>query len=817
MHKKILAAILSLSMIFTSVLPVYASPSAGTDASAGTVSEETSEIHDTADTAGNTGYTSDGELSVDSGMDSAENDSGLLKALEIPSAYNTDHSIDVTSVKNQNPYGDCWAFAALASGESNLLLNDSSLASNEPDLSEMQLGYYNFVRSSSSQPAGCEDDTVTTVNSNVGSILKIGGNFSEATFSLARWVGAANEAVAPQSEAASFAFDDSTMAYNSNSYVLKNADYISLSDIDSVKQEIMSKGAMAIGIGLYSNYLNTSTYAYYASRTVSQDHAVTVVGWDDGYSKTNFRTQPSSDGAWLCKNSYGTGWGLSGYFWVSYEDKSILFAGSDNAVSYQFTPADEAYTVHYQHDGGIYTKYFTYGDTLYTSNVFTASSQQELKAVSFFSKSYADQYDISVYTGVDDVPTSGSAVSASETSGTIGCAGYHTIDLNNSVFLEQGEKFAVVVKITNPSGAYGYYENSYNYSGYFSSSVSASQGESYYSSDGSSWTDMTDSGKSGAGNLRIKAFADDASVSVNVSRVSGNDRYKTAAAIAEKAFPVGSEKAILVSGDNFPDALSAAAYAGAQNCPILITENETLTGTTSDLMKTLGVKSVTIIGGTGAVSENTENMVKELNISTARIEGDDRIQTANAVYADGAEKGYFPASGACVIANGSRAADSLSMSPWSCKYRYPVFLTDDEGNLTAETLKLVKNFRKVYLLGQSGAVSLQTESQLAGRTDRIGGADRYETSLKIAQRFAGSGYQNTAFASGSDQSYADALTGSVLSASYGAPIILIDGTEGPVFDFIASAFKSSVTQLYVYGGKGVVTSATVSAIKKCFV
>ncbi|MCI1726829.1 MAG: hypothetical protein LKM35_03960 [Lachnospiraceae bacterium] len=50
-----------------------------------------------------------------------------------------------------------------------------------------------------------------------------------------------DETDAPQSSASAYTFNDSLMAYNDNSYVLENADYISLTDIASVKNEIMKK------------------------------------------------------------------------------------------------------------------------------------------------------------------------------------------------------------------------------------------------------------------------------------------------------------------------------------------------------------------------------------------------------------------------------------------------------------------------------------------------------------------------------------------------------------------------------------------------
>ena len=136
------------------------------------------------------------------------------------------------------------------------------------------------------------------------------------------------------------------------------------------------------------------------------------------------------------------------YFWLSYEDQTIacgnayLLEEADNyAHNYQYDTVGWSYSIATDPNNP------TSGTA---ANIFTAESDEQLEAVSFYTTDAGARYHISVYTGVEDgQPTSGTCALA-EQSGRETYAGYHTIELDEPVALKTGEQFSIVVTFENP-------------------------------------------------------------------------------------------------------------------------------------------------------------------------------------------------------------------------------------------------------------------------------------------------------------------------------------------------------------------------------
>ncbi len=432
------------------------------------------------------------------------------KGGSFPAAYDLRVLGFVTPVRNQDPYGSCWTFSATASLESAAL----KAGLTNPDYAEQFLAYFGYVDQSPSL-VGFGNYSA----SDFPGVMDRGGDDFKAIALLARGTGAVNEVDAPYGSVAPSASAPVSRFLRNVFYFYYDSDTrYQKASVENIKQALMSHGAVSVGMyagdpqtGNWNNspYFNPSTYASYIPSgnpdglsVGSANHAVTVVGWDDDYSRSNFNfaNLPPYDGAWIVKNSWGSTWGDRGYFYLSYYDAVLdtgaAYVGGDPATYdtvYQYDPL--GWTGSFKPSGSA-------NDTAWMANVFTASEDSDLRAVSFYAGGVGNSYSISVYTGSGSGPISGTKAIDGQV-GTLQAPGYYTIPLASSVALSSGQPFSVVVRLTTPG-----YDSPIalerRFVGY-SDKASASPGQSYFSADGSSWTDTTT--VEATTNVCLKAFA----------------------------------------------------------------------------------------------------------------------------------------------------------------------------------------------------------------------------------------------------------------------------------------------------------------------
>jgi putative cell wall-binding protein/subtilisin family serine protease/uncharacterized protein YjdB len=299
------------------------------------------------------------------------------------------------------------------------------------------------------------------------------------------------------------------------------------------------------------------------------------------------------------------------------------------------------------------------------------------------------------------------------------------------------------------------------------------------------------------------------------TRLSGSDRYSTMAQIVSTGFDQIGGTVVLVSGENFPDALTASALAGLEAAPIVTTTAEELSPEAEAQIDRLLPSKVIIVGGKSAVSSNVESQVKSLKSSpeVTRLSGSNRQLTGMAVYeALGDEAGDV-----AIVASGSNFADSLSISPYAYAAKAPLFVTDSDGNLTQEQTEAIENggFEQVLVLGGEKAVSSQVETDLSSiGCTRLAGADRYATSVAVASWEIAQGMTCDEMAVASGANYPDALAGGPLCGENNSIMLLTSSSSTDKASELLSENSGSISTGYILGGTGAVSDGTAAKIEE---
>lgn len=436
-------------------------------------------------------------------VDSVHNGDSELQLLkgDLPSYYITPN---LPEIKNQNPYGTCWAFSTAAMAEINMRKKGIRPTA---DFSELQIVYFSYNNNGEADPLGNNGNDFMAFAGE--DILQKGGNYELSTGALEAWRCPAEETLLPYNEdSANKVLQglDSSYAYQNKGSYVENVHCINTSDWDVMKQMIMECGS--VGISYYYNgvYESQDGKSYYCPTPLTTNHAVTIVGWDDNYGAGNFvsagnSTQPSGNGAWIVRNSWGENWGDKGYFYMSYYDQSLW------KTSYAIEMNDDLSLTHnYQYDA-TWVKGALNCST--AANVFQVKGNPQgevLKSISYYTPDVNRNYEVKVYrnltNGAD--PTSGTLVAT--VSGSNMTAGYHNVEIS-PVDLQYGDTFSVVVTLSGEGTTrFGTDYASYNIDNWFVCQGSAQPGQSFIYRN--SWIDTTTA--SMPYNMAIKAYTADA-------------------------------------------------------------------------------------------------------------------------------------------------------------------------------------------------------------------------------------------------------------------------------------------------------------------
>ena len=265
----------------------------------------------------------------------------------------------------------------------------------------------------------------------------------------------------------------------------------------------------------------------------------------------------------------------------------------------------------------------------------------------------------------------------------------------------------------------------------------------------------------------------------SVTRLGGGDLYGTPAVISAANFAPGVPVVYVATGLDFPDALAGAAVAGPQGGPILLVSVDAIPAATAAELTRLRPQQIMILGGTGVVSDAVASALGDYTSgAVTRLAGRDRYATAAAVGA----ATFVPGVPVVYVATGLNFPDALAGAAVAGFQDGPVLLVSTNAIPTVTAIELARlKPMRIVILGGSGVVSDAVASTLGaytpGTVTRLAGRDRYATAAAISAATFAPGVPVVYVATGLD--FPDALAGSAVAGSQGAPVLLVSTNAIP--------------------------------------
>lgn len=316
-----------------------------------------------------------------------------------------------------------------------------------------------------------------------------------------------------------------------------------------------------------------------------------------------------------------------------------------------------------------------------------------------------------------------------------------------------------------------------------------------------------------ASTFAVEANAQEPRASVTSSKISGDDRYKTAVEIS-KNYSSTSKHAVVVNGQKgIVDALTATPYASLKKAPILMTQNNKLNEDTKKELTRRGIKTVDIIGGTASVSDSVKAEIEKMGITVNRIAGNSKYETSLKV-AQAFDK--ISDISKIAVANGEVLADAVSVAAPAAQNKMPIILAHPSKGLDDATKTYIKGegISTSYVIGGTSSVSNATQNSLPGTKKRLEGTGRQETNAKVVKEFYDTTSHDNIYVTKSGQvnkadEIADALAVGVLAAHNQDPVLIVGkNLAGEQKTLLEGKDFNKITEV----GNGIPT-ASIQAIK----
>lgn len=477
----------------------------------------------------------------------------IRKQAELPAKYDSRDDYNVTPVRNQGAYGTCWAHAAINAAESSYLKNglytgDKQQASINTNFSEFAFGYNYYHRKGQNDLNGntLGDYTEATRNSGESESATYwynrGGNNIMTSFYMVNWESPAEEDSYNRYDNITTKTIDPARYFDCQVHTqdvlfFSSVDRNYVKYIDGVKQHVMEQGSVMLSyyadVNNYFGKGQEQLYCYSpkdAGKDFAPNHAVSVVGWDDSISKSNFKVkykgveyEPSVDGAWLIKNSWGTAKQANGYFWLSYEDSSI-----DDVIGVRVESVNNYDHIFY-YDGGTGVSYYKCNKGTHNYNIFTntTGSPQIVKAGGFGINTSAPnkgiKYCMQVYK--DRKPgqvSTGIPMLSEPVTGVVNWAGYYTVEFPEEIRIEPGETFSIDVWFPENDDVLVFADKNVKY-GWVENHAVGSKGISFHGSADLYINSDTDEKKNNYSTIRIKAYTNEVPLDLSEATVTYDD------------------------------------------------------------------------------------------------------------------------------------------------------------------------------------------------------------------------------------------------------------------------------------------------------
>ncbi len=293
-----------------------------------------------------------------------------------------------------------------------------------------------------------------------------------------------------------------------------------------------------------------------------------------------------------------------------------------------------------------------------------------------------------------------------------------------------------------------------------------------------------------------------------VERLAGPDRYRTAIAVSEAAFPDGADVVFIATGENYPDSLAGIAAAARLGAPILLTNTSVLNTYTKGELSRLSPREIVILGGPGAVSLSVEAELAAYAPTVSRLSGPTRFETAAAI-----TSAYFDTDVPVLyVVDGLDFPEAVISGPIAFQQGGPVLLTRPDSIPSAVRSEIARlRPDSIVVVARDGTIDDSVLAELEGfaHVTLISSADRYGVAAALSAYAPTPPEPVVYIAVGND--YPDALTGGVIASLEGAPILLVE-TDWIPEPVAAELTRLEPARIVVLGGTGVVSSFVEAAL-----